>query len=191
MWPLRRRSRFGMASFDAAFVVGSAAAGGLSGGAVFVARDPGDDPMYSIDPEIEASERAKLFDLIEELVLWENSNNPTVINKARLEIARSIASNKVADGELQDDTPLVANAPELPEEQAKYLPDPPPEYTLDAGRLGRDAGRITEEVLSHLAGLPGANANITLEIQVEIPDGVPENVVRTVMENCRTLKFST
>ncbi len=61
--------------------------------------------------------------------MWANSNNPRVINAARLEIARSIAANKVADGELEDDTPLVANASELPEEQAKYLPDPPPEYT--------------------------------------------------------------
>jgi hypothetical protein len=33
--------------------------------------------------------------------------------------------------------------------------------------------------------------NIALEIQVEIPDGVPENVVRTVTENCRTLRFNT
>lgn len=91
--------------------------------------DPGDDPMYGITEERAATERAKLFDLMEELVLWENSNNPTVINKARLEIARSIAANKVADGELTDETKLVAGAPELPEEQAKYLPDPPPEYT--------------------------------------------------------------
>ena len=85
--------------------------------------------MYRIDENTAATERAKLFDLIEDWVLWENSNNPTVINKARLEIARSIAANKVADGELTDKTKLVAGAPELPEEQAKYLPDPPPEYT--------------------------------------------------------------
>jgi len=91
--------------------------------------DPDDDPMYGISEDIAATERAKLFDLIEELVKWENSNNPRVINAARLEIARSIAANKVADGELQDDMPLVAGAPALPEEQAKYLPDPPPEYT--------------------------------------------------------------
>lgn len=91
--------------------------------------DPGDDPMYGISEDVAATERAKLFDLIEELVIWENSNNPRVINAARLEIARSIAANKVADGELQDDTPLVAGASELPEEQEKYLPDPPPEYT--------------------------------------------------------------
>ncbi len=91
--------------------------------------DPGDDPMYGLSEDIAATERAKLFNLIEELVKWENSNNPRVINAARLEIARSIAANKVADGELEDDTPLVANTSELPEEQEKYLPDPPPEYT--------------------------------------------------------------
>ena len=28
-----------------------------------------------------------------------------------------------------------------------------------------------------------------LEIQAKIPDGVPDDVVRTVTENCRTLKF--
>ena len=30
-----------------------------------------------------------------------------------------------------------------------------------------------------------------LEIQATIPDGAPDNVVRTVTENCRTLKFKT
>lgn len=91
--------------------------------------DPGDDPMYGSSEDSAAMERAKLFDLIEELVKWENSNKPAVINRARLEIARSIAANKVADGELEDNAPLVAGAPALPEEQAKYLPEPPPEYT--------------------------------------------------------------
>jgi putative DNA methylase len=91
--------------------------------------DPEDDPMYGINENVAYTERAKLFDLIEELVQWDNSNNPRVINAARLEIARSIAANKVADKELNDDTPLVANAPNLPDEQTKYLPEPPPEYT--------------------------------------------------------------
>jgi hypothetical protein len=61
--------------------------------------------------------------------------------------------------------------------------------TLDSTRLGRDAGRIAEEVLSHLASLQGAKAEVTLDIEVRVPDGVPDNVVRTVTENCRTLKF--
>ncbi|EMB13450.1 DUF1156 domain-containing protein [Rhodopirellula europaea] len=91
--------------------------------------DPDDDPMYGHDENVAGTEREKLHQLIRELVEWENSNNPDVINRARLEIARSIAANKVADGELEDDAQLVSTAPELPEEQAKYLPDPPPEYT--------------------------------------------------------------
>lgn len=91
--------------------------------------DPEDDPMYGISEDVAYTERAKLFELIEELVQWDNSNNPRVINAARLEIARSIAANKVADKELNDDTPLVANSPKLSDEQTKYLPESPPEYT--------------------------------------------------------------
>ena len=62
---------------------------------------------------------------------------------------------------------------------------------LDARRLGRDAGKIAEEILSHLTNLPGAEAEVTLEIQVETSEGVPDHIVRTVTENCRTLKFDT
>ncbi len=60
---------------------------------------------------------------------------------------------------------------------------------LDPVRVGRGAGRVAEEVISHLAGLVGSKVTVTLEIEAEISHGVPENVVRTVTENCRTLKF--
>ena len=60
---------------------------------------------------------------------------------------------------------------------------------LDPARVGRDAGRIADEVISHLAGLVGSNVTVTLEIEAEIKSGAPDNVVRTVTENCRTLKF--
>jgi hypothetical protein len=63
--------------------------------------------------------------------------------------------------------------------------------TLDAARVGRDAGRVAEEVIAHLAGLVGANVSVTLEIDAEIPSGAPDNVVRTVTENSRTLKFTS
>ncbi|HNS51670.1 MAG TPA: Swt1 family HEPN domain-containing protein [Anaerolineae bacterium] len=62
---------------------------------------------------------------------------------------------------------------------------------LDATRMGRDAGRIAEEVVGHLAGLTGARVTVTLEIEAEIPSGAPESVVRTVTENGRTLKFAS
>jgi len=60
---------------------------------------------------------------------------------------------------------------------------------LDPMRLGRDAGRIADEVISHLEGLVGSEVNITLEISVDVREGIPENVVRIVSENCNTLKF--
>jgi hypothetical protein len=61
--------------------------------------------------------------------------------------------------------------------------------TLDATRVGRDASRVADEVITHLGGLVGARVKVTLEIEAEVPSGVPENVVRTVTENRRTLKF--
>jgi hypothetical protein len=62
--------------------------------------------------------------------------------------------------------------------------------TLDPTRMGRDAGRIAEEVVSHLVGLSGAEVKVTLEIDADIPCGASEQIVRTVTENSRTLKFS-
>jgi hypothetical protein len=63
--------------------------------------------------------------------------------------------------------------------------------TLDATRVGRDAGRIAEEVIAHLSGLVGVKVTVTLEVEAEIPSGAPDNVVRTVTENSRTLKFTS
>jgi predicted AAA+ superfamily ATPase len=62
---------------------------------------------------------------------------------------------------------------------------------LDATRLGRDAGKVGEEIVQHLSSLVGAEVEVTLEISARLPDGAPENVVRTVTENCNTLKFKT
>jgi hypothetical protein len=62
---------------------------------------------------------------------------------------------------------------------------------IDPHRAGRDAGRIADEVLTHLVGLVGADAKVTIEIEVTFRDGVPEHVVRTVSENCQTLKFKS
>jgi hypothetical protein len=37
-----------------------------------------------------------------------------------------------------------------------------------------------EEVISHLNGLLGSTAKVTLEIEADVPSGIPDNVVRTV-----------
>lgn len=60
---------------------------------------------------------------------------------------------------------------------------------LDSARVGRDAGKIADEIISHLVGLVGSHVSVTLEIEANIPQGTPDHVVRTVTENGRTLKF--
>jgi hypothetical protein len=60
---------------------------------------------------------------------------------------------------------------------------------VDPARISRDIGTIANEVLQHLASLPHSEVTVTVEIQARVPGGVPDNVVRTVSENCRTLKF--
>jgi hypothetical protein len=62
---------------------------------------------------------------------------------------------------------------------------------LDATRVGRDAGRIAEEVIAHLAGLVGTTVTVTIEVEAAIPAGASDHVMRTVTENCRTLKFTS
>lgn len=57
-----------------------------------------DDPSeYMPDEESARVERERLFDIIEELVKWENSNNEEVLDRAKLEIARSVARNLGVD----------------------------------------------------------------------------------------------
>jgi hypothetical protein len=43
----------------------------------------------------------------------------------------------------------------------------------------------------HVCSVPGMpKVRVTLEIEAEIPQGAPDNVVRTATENSRTLKFT-
>jgi hypothetical protein len=60
---------------------------------------------------------------------------------------------------------------------------------VDATRLGRDAGQIADEIVSHLVGLVGADVEVTIEIAAKRDQGFAEDVTRTVNENARTLKF--
>jgi hypothetical protein len=47
---------------------------------------------------------------------------------------------------------------------------------------GSHLGQVTVDLV-------GAKVKVTLEIEAEVPNGTHENVVRTVTENSRTLKF--
>lgn len=59
---------------------------------------------------------------------------------------------------------------------------------LDNTRINRDVQRLVEEVISHLTSVDGAQVEISLEVNVEASNGIDVPIVRTVTENCRTLK---
>jgi predicted AAA+ superfamily ATPase len=121
------------------------------------------------------------------------------------EVAR--AKNQTSQSKAATETGIYTTKPRIPqvnpngEETATVnddseiaIPNLPKRFygtvKLDALRLRRDAGQIADEVLQHLSSLVDAEVEITLEIQINVPDGIPENVVRTVKENCKVLKFT-
>src|SRR3954471_2307433 len=65
--------------------------------------DPDSDPDFKFDENVAASKRAKLFELIAELVLRENSKNPRLFNAARAGLDRCVASRKLELKELEPD----------------------------------------------------------------------------------------
>ncbi|HVL04386.1 MAG TPA: Swt1 family HEPN domain-containing protein [Acidimicrobiales bacterium] len=61
---------------------------------------------------------------------------------------------------------------------------------VDPDRLGRDAGRLAQEVVAHLQGLVGTDTEVTIEIRATNGDGFPETIVKIVSENAAALRFT-
>ena len=73
--------------------------------------------------------------------------------------------------------------PERPQNTRFFLSTP-----LDTMRINKDVNNLVQEVINYLSGVDGADVEITLEVSAKLPDGAPVPIVRTVTENCRTLK---
>jgi len=76
--------------------------------------------------------------------------------------------------------------PETPKNKHFYMT-----AQLDNTRINRDVQRLIEEVISHVTNVDGAHAEVSLEVNITTPNGLPPQVVRTVSENCRTLKVQS
>ena len=63
--------------------------------------------------------------------------------------------------------------------------------TLNSDRVGKNAGDIAENVIAHLSGLEGSEVVVTIEVQATNLTGFDDHIIRTVTENCRTLKFDS
>jgi predicted AAA+ superfamily ATPase len=60
---------------------------------------------------------------------------------------------------------------------------------LDTTRPVKHFGDVTKEVLDHLLAQVGGDVEVRVEVTARKPDGYPDQIVRTVTENARTLKF--
>ncbi len=61
---------------------------------------------------------------------------------------------------------------------------------LNTTRINKDVNNIVQEIINYLSGVEGAEVEITLEVTANLPNGAPVPIVRTVTENCRTLKIT-
>lgn len=59
---------------------------------------------------------------------------------------------------------------------------------LDTTRINRDVDKLVREIINHLQNVDKSKVEITLEVNVDAPNGISSDVVRTVSENCKTLK---
>ncbi len=62
---------------------------------------------------------------------------------------------------------------------------------IDPVRMSRDADTIAREVVKRFDSVPGSRVTVKIDITAEIPNGASEALVRTIRENCQTLKFDT
>jgi hypothetical protein len=79
-------------------------------------------------------------------------------------------------GEIPEDTPA-------PKNRCFFM-----SADLDTTRIGRDMQKYVEEIIQHLTTAPGTKVKVSLEIEAEATDGFTQQTVRTVSENCRTLR---
>jgi hypothetical protein len=81
------------------------------------------------------------------------------------------------------ESPAAIPTPQSPKNRRFFM-----SADLDTTRINRDVQKYVEEVISHLTSVSGAKVKISLEVEVEAEDGFTQQTVRTVSENCRTLK---
>jgi predicted AAA+ superfamily ATPase len=63
--------------------------------------------------------------------------------------------------------------------------------SISPERYARELTRLSQEIIQHLAAPEGVDLEIRVEISARKPDGFPDDKVRNVTENARTLKFET
>jgi len=121
----------------------------------------------------------------------EKSGYLVKVGAARKQLAGEAADGKAAiynpntdlNEEKPDnaDTPIVQ--PAAPKNRRFFM-----SADLDATRINRDVQRYAEEIIQHLTSVDGAKVKVSLEVEADSADGFTQQTIRTISENCRTLR---
>jgi predicted AAA+ superfamily ATPase len=103
------------------------------------------------------------------------------------ELAEQQTDSAVED--LQDDDTPVTPKPQPPSDEVRAKRRFFGSRTLSSDRYALDFKKITDEVVQHLAAVPGVRLAMRIEIEAETDEGFSEDKIRTVSENAATLKF--
>jgi predicted AAA+ superfamily ATPase len=111
------------------------------------------------------------------------------------QLAAQPAGDTDAEGVVTDSGSTVPTQPGAPTPVAPTPVGPAPKTrffgvrSLSAERYAADFKKVTDEVIQHLAAVPGVQLTVRLEIEAVAPDGFADDKIRTVGENATTLKF--
>lgn len=108
--------------------------------------------------------------------------NPSTVSDVTQGVARP---GLTSGGSTAADTPAVVGDPPKPQLPSRYVAS----VRLDPSRASLQMSAFVEEVMSHLQALPGAQIEMTLEVQVNAPGGIDEQTARIVLENSAALKI--
>ena len=137
-------------------------------------------------------------------------DNPLVTPDGEALLVKADVARRQIEADIPTSVPAHPSAPSIPTEDGSPSKSPtvvvspvtpggstqPPTRfyatkTLTANRVASEASDIANEVVQHLSSLLGADVRITIDIEAVVPSGIPDQVVRIVRENCKTMKFQT
>lgn len=61
---------------------------------------------------------------------------------------------------------------------------------VDPVRVNKVVSTYVDEIIRHLMQVDGVTVELKLDVDVISPDRIPASPVRTVSENCKTLKIT-
>uniref|UniRef100_UPI0018E9B19B hypothetical protein n=1 Tax=Synechococcus sp. 8F6 TaxID=2025606 RepID=UPI0018E9B19B len=108
--------------------------------------------------------------------------NPSTVTSATPGLARPGFTD---GGSAATTSPAPTADPPKPQLPTRYVAS----VKLEPSRASLQMSAFVEEVMSHLQALPGAQIEMTLEVQVNASGGIDEQTARIVLENSAALKI--